>query len=246
MRWLANEFSGAPVVACGLLRTLDMLRLFDRTARATLLLLTLGVVAGACGGAIDNADPAGAGGSGAGASGAGGAGGAGDGTRGGVVPGTPGLPDSPPPATRPGPPGVPASPAPTDGPWGTWQLTGLDGPPGQLDPKAPPALELSLRADGTAVRYRCARSEAPSASTPYPAPCPAASSYECLAGKVFWDGWRWRVDIPAIRVGNVPEQGEIVTETAGGILIRYIYPTYSGGHFLRFSGDPSPVACEGL
>jgi len=213
-----------------------------RAARVTLFLFAALVVPTvACGGAIDTNDP-GSAGAAAGGSGSGAATGGGGGTGAGTGTGT-GTGPTPVPG-----PGAPGSPAPADGPWGTWQLTGLDGPPGQLDPKAPPALELSLRPDGTAVRYRCARSDArpDPAAPPYPAPCPAASTYECLVGKVFWDGGHWRVDIPAIRVGNVPEQGEIVPETGGGVLVRYIYPTYSIGHFQRFSGDPSPIACEAL
>lgn len=37
-------------------------------------------------------------------------------------------------------------------------------------------------------------------------------------------------------LGGVPEQGEIVREPDDGILVRYIYPTYSAGHFVH-AGD---------
>ena len=92
-------------------------------------------------------------------------------------------------------------------------------------------MELELRPDGLAFRWRCGQP----ASATTTSRCPAESVYECIGGKVFWDGAQWRVDIPQIHVGNVPEQGEIVDETSGGILIRYINPTYSAGHFQRLA-----------
>jgi hypothetical protein len=102
-------------------------------------------------------------------------------------------------------------------------MTGLDGPPGVPASEPPPSMQLELRADGTAWRSQCTDSKQES--------CPYAFTYDCLAGTVAWDGAHWRVDIPGIRVGGVPEQGEIVKEPDDGILVRYIYPTYSAGHF---------------
>jgi hypothetical protein len=100
-------------------------------------------------------------------------------------------------------------------------MTGLDGPRGVPASEPAPNMQLELRPDGTAWRSRCADSNE--------ARCPSELTYDCLAGTVAWDGTRWHVDIPGIHVG-VPEQGDIVNEP-DGILVRYIYPTYSGGHF---------------
>lgn len=118
---------------------------------------------------------------------------------------------------------APASAPP--GPWGVWRLVSLDGPPGVPASEPAPPMQLELRADGTAYRARCTDAQQER--------CPGAFTYDCLAGTVAWDGSEWRVDIPDIRVGGVPEQGQIVSEPGGGILVRYIYPTYSGGHFIR-------------
>jgi hypothetical protein len=91
-------------------------------------------------------------------------------------------------------------------------------------------MQLELRPDGLAFRWRCG---VPTSAVA-PTRCPDALVYECFVGKVFWDGLQWRVDLPQIRVGGVPEQGEIVDYSAdSALLVRYINPTYSAGHFQR-------------
>jgi hypothetical protein len=129
-----------------------------------------------------------------------------------------------------------ASPPPAEGPWGTWQMTTLNGLEGVPAEGPVPPIELELRADGEAYRWHCARPASADADADALEPCPTESRYECLVGTVAWDGARWRVNFPEIRVERLPEQGEVIPVATGDILVRYIYPTYSGGVFRRIEG----------
>lgn len=151
--------------------------------------------------------------------------GSGSGTGTGTGTGGPGAGTAPPVVAPPGSGKSTGAPAPAEGPWGVWRLVSLDGPPGEPVSDAPPAMQLELRSDGTAWRARCTDTQQDR--------CPSQFTYDCIGGTVAWDGAEWRVDLPGIRVGGVPEQGQIANEPGGGILVRYIYPTYSAGHFVK-------------
>jgi hypothetical protein len=128
-----------------------------------------------------------------------------------------------------GEPGNPTAPLPDEGPWGTWRITALEGPPGIVDEKnAPPALELEVRPNGTAYRYFC---------TEETTPCPAPARYGCSGGKIVWESSRFRIHIDAIANASIPEQGIVTQSQPTKIRVAYIYPSWSGGRFERTSAD---------
>ncbi|MDB4995550.1 MAG: hypothetical protein JWM74_2982 [Myxococcaceae bacterium] len=147
----------------------------------------------------------------------------------------------------PGPTGPPPAGAPVPPPadlLGVWVMVQLDGYVGVASTEPVPPIEVEFLEDGTVYRGTCAVGPyAPDAGKK--TACTASSVMDCLRGTGHPQGDQWHVDIPQIFVGNVPEQGEVIRETGGTILIRYINPTFSGGHFVRVADTAEAAACRG-
>jgi hypothetical protein len=122
---------------------------------------------------------------------------------------------------------------------GVWVMIRQDGVFGVPHPEPAPPIELELTSSGAAYLSRCARAPGEVVTSP----CPPAASLDCSPGTVEPEGARWRVDIPAIRVGNVPEQGETLLMTDGTLLVRYIHPTFSAGYFRRIAPKDQVGGC---
>ena len=86
--------------------------------------------------------------------------------------------------------------APADAPsiFGVWRMVVPDGPVGVPDGQPAPPMEVDIRPDGVAYRSMCAGDPGKGVR------CPAASTYECLAGTVAWDASvsHWRLTIVGI------------------------------------------------
>jgi hypothetical protein len=122
---------------------------------------------------------------------------------------------------------------------GVWVMTRQDGEPGLADPKGPSPMELELSSSGVAYRSECARPAGEVATTA----CPPASTHGCISGTVKREGDRWRIDLPAIRVGGAPEQGETLLMTDGTLFVSYINPSYSAGYFRRIGTKDETGGC---
>jgi hypothetical protein len=99
-------------------------------------------------------------------------------------------------------------------------------------------LQVELRADGTAYQWLCSGAPNDGSVT---APCAVESRTQFRSTTTVWDGSRWRLRIAAPMVS--PDQGTLVPDGSGNILIPYVNPTYSGALFRRVAdaagSDPS-------
>lgn len=125
-------------------------------------------------------------------------------------------------------------------PLGIWSMIVQYGPVGAVvEPTIP--MQVELRPDGTAFAWVCAG--APDDGS-FAEACLAIARMQCWIGTVAWSGQRWRVDFPVAHVGGVPQQGDIIPDGKGNILISYINPTYSGALFSKVAAPMSwPPAC---
>ncbi|MBX3264185.1 MAG: hypothetical protein KIS78_19995 [Labilithrix sp.] len=141
--------------------------------------------------------------------------------------------------SAPGP--IPATVAP----YGSWDLVSLDGMPGGNGTTLTQGhLFLELRPSGDAVALRCARPYYEAEIGTFR--CADPTSYDCLYGTLEKTGDTWRVDVPDLRMPASGLRGEILAGEDDNIVIRYILPKYSAGHFVRLSGEDSPTrACAG-
>ncbi|MBX3209124.1 MAG: hypothetical protein KF764_29090 [Labilithrix sp.] len=133
----------------------------------------------------------------------------------------------------------------TVAPFGSWDLIALDGMPGgNGSTQTAGHLFLELRASGDAVALRCTRPYYEAEVGEFR--CADTTSYDCLYGTVKKAGDTWRVDIPELRAPRNGSRGVIVAEEDDTIVVRYILPKYSAGHFVRLADDASPTrSCTG-
>lgn len=133
----------------------------------------------------------------------------------------------------------------TVAPYGSWDLVSLDGMPGgNGTTQTQGHLFLELRPNGDAVALRCTRPyyEAEIGSFR----CADPTSYDCLYGTLEKTGDTWRVDVPDLRMPARGVRGEILASEDDNIVVRYILPKYSAGHFVRLAPDESPTrSCTG-
>lgn len=136
-----------------------------------------------------------------------------------------------------------SAPLPASDPYGAWDLVALDGMPGGNGSTLTfGRLFLELRSDGIAIARRCTRPYYESELGAFR--CADANAYECLYGTVVKERESWRVDVPDLRSPTKGDRGQIVADEEG-IVVRYILPKYSAGHFVRVT-EPSPTSsCAG-
>lgn len=127
-------------------------------------------------------------------------------------------------------------------PIGSWDLVILESASGTKSTQTHGHFAMELRADGKAVARRCTKSQyEPGLVTMR---CADSQSYDCVYGSVKQEGATWRVEFPDLRAPSFSEQGEIVSEGSNGIIVRYVLPQYSAGHFVRVEDAPT-AACKG-
>lgn len=131
---------------------------------------------------------------------------------------------------------------PADTPFGSWNLVSLDGMSGGSGSTgAFDQLVLDLRSDGVAMARRCTR---PSYDADRGAfVCAGPDANACLYGNVLKDSGRWIVDIPDLHLPVVPGRGEILLAARDEIVVRYVLPKYSAGHFVRVPGAGDATGC---
>ena len=100
-------------------------------------------------------------------------------------------------------------------------------------------MELDLSTSGVAYRSMCARALGETAS----APCPPASTSDCIAGSVTSEGEHWRISLP-LQVSGIPNLGEARLTTDGLLMVDYINPTWSAGYFRRLEGANLVGGCR--
>ena len=122
---------------------------------------------------------------------------------------------------------------------GLWVMTRQDGELGVPYPGAVPPMELELTSAGAVFRSQCVRAPGEVAT----AACTSALTTACIAGTVKVEGDRWRIDLPAIRVGAAPEQGAAVIMSDGTLFVRYINHSYSAGYFRRIGTKNQVGGC---
>src|SRR5688572_21302690 len=132
-------------------------------------------------------------------------------------------------------------------PYGAWDLISLDGQPGgKKTMQTFGHLFLELRPDGTAIARMCTK--------PYYEPglvslrCADSAAYDCVYGTIAVENGVYRVDLPDLRASTKEARGEIVADEKAdaNIVVRYILPQYSAGHFTRVTAGDSPTsACKG-
>ena len=135
-------------------------------------------------------------------------------------------------------------------PYGSWDLISLDGQPGgKKTMQTFGHLFLELRPDGKAIARMCTK--------PYYEPglvslrCADSAAYDCVYGSITVENGVYKVDLPDLRASAKEARGEIVADDGAGtassnIVVRYILPQYSAGHFTRVGAGDSPTsACAG-
>lgn len=132
-------------------------------------------------------------------------------------------------------------------PYGSWDLVSLDGQPGgKRTMQTFGHLFLELRPDGKAIARMCTK--------PYYEPglvslrCADSAAYDCVYGTIAIENGVYKVDLPDLRASTKEARGEIVADDGGStnIVVRYILPQYSAGHFTRVNAGDSPTsACAG-
>jgi hypothetical protein len=127
-------------------------------------------------------------------------------------------------------------------PIGSWDLVILESASGTKSTTTHGHFAMELRGDGKAVARRCTKLQyEPGLVTMR---CADSQSYDCVYGSVKQEGNTWRVEFPDLRAPSFAEQGEIVPEGANEIIVRYVLPQYSAGHFIRVEDAPT-AACKG-
>ncbi len=127
-------------------------------------------------------------------------------------------------------------------PIGSWDLIILESASGTKSTNTRGHFTMELRADGQAVARRCTKLQyEPGLVTMR---CADSQSYDCVYGSVKQEGNTWRVEFPDLRAPSFADQGEIVPSSENEIVVRYVLPQYSAGHFVRVE-DADTSTCKG-
>jgi hypothetical protein len=125
-------------------------------------------------------------------------------------------------------------------PIGSWDLIILESASGTKSTNTRGHFAMELRGDGKAVARRCTKLQyEPGLVT---VRCADSQSYECVYGSVKQEGDTWRVEFPDLRAPSFADQGEIVPSGENEIVVRYVLPSYSAGHFVRIE-DADTSSC---
>jgi hypothetical protein len=127
-------------------------------------------------------------------------------------------------------------------PWGRWDLVSLVN----TDARAATTevfgqLQIDALPGGQATARRCLMPHYEPGSRHLR--CADASAYDCLEGKLEWDGAHWRFAFASLTTQGFPAQGVIARVDDGDLIVRNPIGTQANGRFMRVVNNLDDWKC---
>jgi hypothetical protein len=127
-------------------------------------------------------------------------------------------------------------------PWGRWDLVSLVNTDARgATTETFGQLVIDAEPGGAATARKCLMPHYESGSRHLR--CADANAYDCLEGKLSWDGANWRFSFPGLTTQGFPSQGVIASVDDGDLIVKNPIGTQANGRFTRVVNNLDDWKC---
>jgi hypothetical protein len=127
---------------------------------------------------------------------------------------------------------TPSTLSSTNAPWGRWELVSLVNTDARgATTETFGQLMIDAVPGGAATARKCLMPHYEPGSRHLR--CADANAYDCLEGKLEWDGAHWRFAFPSLVTQGFPAQGVVTSIDDGDLIVKNAIGTHANGRFAR-------------